>query len=97
MDIAGRTVIVTGASSGIGEAFSRLAARAEWAADGIAVSTVFPGIVATEFHQSLRAGRFRGGGIEPRPPELVAEAILLAIATGEAEITPGSPPGGAGS
>ena len=66
-------------------------ARAEWAADGIAVSIVYPGVTATEFHQSLRAGSFRGGRVEPRPPEVVAEAILAAIRTGEAEVEPGQP------
>jgi short-subunit dehydrogenase len=67
-------------------------ARAEWAGDGIVVSTVYPGATATEFHQSLRAGSFKGGRIEPRPPESVAEAILLAIKSGEAEVVPGQPP-----
>jgi short-subunit dehydrogenase len=66
-------------------------ARAEWAADGIVVSTVYPGVTATEFHRSLRAGSMRGGTLEPRPPEVVADAILRAIRTGEAEIVPGQP------
>jgi short-subunit dehydrogenase len=73
-------------------------ARVEWAADGIVVSTVFPRVTATEFHRSLRAGTARGGSVQPHPPELVAEAILLAIRTGEAEVTPGQPPAaGSGS
>ena len=67
-------------------------ARAEWAGDGIVVSTVYPGVTATEFHRSLRAGSFRGGRAQPRQPESVAEAILLAIKTGEAEVVPGQPP-----
>jgi short-subunit dehydrogenase len=69
-------------------------ARVEWAGDGIVVSTVYPGVTATEFHQSLRAGSFRGGRVEPRPPEQVADAILGAIRTGEAEVVPGQPPAG---
>jgi short-subunit dehydrogenase len=62
-------------------------ARAEWAAYGIAVSVVYPNITASEFHQSLRAGAIRGDGRVPaQPPEMVAEAIAQAIATGEAEV-----------
>ena len=62
-------------------------ARAEWAADGIAVSLVYPNVTATEFHSSLRAGTLRGGGhFVPQPPEMVAEAILQAIKTGEADV-----------
>jgi len=62
-------------------------ARAEWAADGIAVSLVYPNVTATEFHSVLRAGAIRGGGrFAVQPPELVAEAILQAIETGEAEV-----------
>ncbi|MDR3685627.1 MAG: SDR family oxidoreductase [Coriobacteriia bacterium] len=62
-------------------------ARLEWAADGIAVSLIYPNVTATEFHDALRAGTIRGGGrFAAQPPELVAEAILRAINTGEAEI-----------
>ncbi len=88
-----------GAYSSTKSALNQLSAtaRAEWAEDGIVVSTVFPGVTATEFHRSLRAGSFRGGRVEPRPPEQVADAILSAIRTGEAEVTPGPPTGGPGS
>jgi short-subunit dehydrogenase len=61
-------------------------ARAELAGDGIAVSTVYPFVTATEFHQTLRAG---GGptrpGLRPQSAEHVAEAILELIRTGDAE------------
>jgi short-subunit dehydrogenase len=69
-------------------------ARAEWAADGIAVSLVHPPVTATEFHQSLRAGSMRGAGhIVPVSAEVVAEAVLEAVRTGAAEIVvaPGRP------
>jgi NAD(P)-dependent dehydrogenase (short-subunit alcohol dehydrogenase family) len=66
-------------------------ARAEWAGDGIAVSLVVPSVTATEFHRSLRAGSFRGGHVEPHPPELVAEAIRRAVETGAAEVFPTPP------
>jgi short-subunit dehydrogenase len=62
-------------------------ARAELASDGIAVSTVYPFITATEFHDQLRAGagprRPRTPGLEPHPPEDVAEAILDLAITGD--------------
>ena len=55
---------------------------------GGAVSVVYPGVTATEFHRSLRAGRPAPGaaGMALAPPELVAEAILGAVRSGEAEI-----------
>jgi short-subunit dehydrogenase len=83
-----------GAYSSTKSALNQLSAtaRAEWAADGIAVSIVYPSITATEFHQSLRAGSMRGGAhIQKHPPELVAEAIRRAIATGDAEVFPVPP------
>ena len=62
-------------------------ARAEWAGDGIAVSLVLPSVTATEFHKTLRAGEIRGGGhFVPEDPKVVAEAILQAIRTSEAEV-----------
>jgi len=63
-------------------------ARAELAADGIAVSLVLPSVVATEFHSSLRAGAragSRAGGPPPLPAEAVADAILALVRSGEAE------------
>ncbi len=62
-------------------------ARAELAADGIAVSTVYPFVTATEFHDVLRAGRRpeRRPGLEPHAPELVAEAIVGLVRSGEEE------------
>ena len=83
-----------GAYSATKSALNQLSAtaRAEWAADGIAVSIVYPSITATEFHQSLRAGSMRGGAhIPAHSPELVAEAIRRAIQTGDAEVFPVPP------
>jgi NADP-dependent 3-hydroxy acid dehydrogenase YdfG len=62
-------------------------ARAELAEDNIAVSVVYPFVTATEFHQTLRAGAGPSGrpGLEPHPPELVADAIVHLIASGEEE------------
>jgi NAD(P)-dependent dehydrogenase (short-subunit alcohol dehydrogenase family) len=62
-------------------------ARAELADQGIAVSVVYPFVTATEFHDTLRAGKGPGGrpGLKPQPPELVADAIAHLIATGEEE------------
>ena len=86
-----------GAYSATKSALNQLSAtaRAEWAADGIAVSVVYPSITATEFHQSLRAGSMRGGAhIRAHSPELVAEAIRRAIQTGDAEVFPVPPEAG---
>ena len=86
-----------GAYSATKSALNQLSAtaRAEWAADGIAVSVVYPSITATEFHQSLRAGSMRGGAhIRAHSPELVAEAIRRAIETGDAEVFPVPPEAG---
>ena len=62
-------------------------ARAELADDGIVVSTIYPFITATEFHQALRAGSgpARAGrpGMEPQSAEHVAEKILELVESGE--------------
>ena len=62
-------------------------ARAELAADGIVVSTLYPYITATEFHDSLRAGalRERPGAPAPHTAEQVAQALLRLVETGEEE------------
>jgi NAD(P)-dependent dehydrogenase (short-subunit alcohol dehydrogenase family) len=63
-------------------------ARRELAGDGIVVSTVYPAVTATEFHQSLAAGGRVGGGWggpPPHSPEMVAEVILSLIESGEEE------------
>lgn len=64
------------------------AARAELIGDGIVVSTVYPFVTATEFHDRLRAGAISEAGrkFEPDPPERVARAILDLIRTGDEEM-----------
>lgn len=61
------------------------AAREELAADGIVVSTIYPFVTATEFHDTLRAGTGPGARFQPDPPEKVADAILDLIRSGEPE------------
>lgn len=59
----------------------------------VSVSVVYPSLTATEFHDKLRAGRRPAGrAATPDPPELVAEAIGLAVRTGEAHVLVGDPP-----
>jgi len=69
-------------------------ARIELADAGVTVSVVYPSVTATEFHQHLRAGHILGGArtIPPDPPELVGQAIVLAIRTGEAHVLVSDPP-----
>jgi short-subunit dehydrogenase len=59
-------------------------ARKEFAECGVVVSTVYPFVTATEFHDVLR-----GGGRPPlpmaHPPEQVADAILDLVETGDEE------------
>ena len=66
----------------------------EFASAAIAVSVVYPSVTATEFHQRLRAGHLVTGGrsISPDPPELVAQAIAMAISTGEPHVLVADPP-----
>jgi short-subunit dehydrogenase len=63
-------------------------ARAEFAAAGVVVSLVLPGVIQSEFHNSLRAGQISewAGRRAALPAEAVAEAIITVIQTGEAEI-----------
>ena len=73
-------------------------ARMELAGDGIAVSTVYPFITATDFHASLRAGDVRATApseesppeLRPQRPEQVAEVILELIRSGaeKADLVP---------
>jgi len=73
-------------------------ARLELASAGIAVSTVYPFITATEFHRSLRAGGLPATAsseevppeLRPQPPETVAEVILELIRSGaeQADLVP---------
>ena len=63
-------------------------ARLELADAGIVVSTVYPFITATEFHDSLRAGGMQGPPddappeLRPQRPEQVAEVILDLVRSG---------------
>jgi NADP-dependent 3-hydroxy acid dehydrogenase YdfG len=63
-------------------------ARAELADEGIAVSTIYPFVTATEFFDSVRAGGESASEMESNfapqlhTPEQVAEAILELIETG---------------
>jgi NADP-dependent 3-hydroxy acid dehydrogenase YdfG len=95
MDIAGRVVIVTGASCDIGASFARLAARegarlvlaARRTERLEALAAELPCAVAVT--TDLRAPDQVRGSVDPGPPEAAAEAILAAIRTGEAEVVPG--------
>ena len=58
-------------------------ARLELADDGIVVSTVYPRITDTEFHETLRAGELRAGAPKGTPPGEVAEVILGLVRSGE--------------
>jgi short-subunit dehydrogenase len=72
-----------------------LVAREELKKNNIIVSVIYPYITATNFYKdTLNAGENRelpkgNGKIPPAdPPEVVAETILRAIASGEAEVFP---------
>jgi len=60
-------------------------ARAELADDGIVVSTIYPFVTATEFHEALRAGAGPSvrPGMEPQSAEHVAERILELVESGD--------------
>jgi len=62
-------------------------ARKEFAAEGIVVSTVFPKVTDTEFHDVLRAGSFAPppGMPQAHTAEQVAEVILELIRSGDEE------------
>jgi NADP-dependent 3-hydroxy acid dehydrogenase YdfG len=70
------------------------AARLEFAAAGVVVSVVYPSVTATEFHDHLRAGHLVAGArrIPADPPELVGDAIVFAVRTGEAHVLVADPP-----
>jgi NADP-dependent 3-hydroxy acid dehydrogenase YdfG len=69
-------------------------ARLEWADSGITVSSVYPSVTATEFHDRLRAGHLVTGpwSTVPDPPELVATAILFAVQHGDEHVLVADPP-----
>lgn len=64
-------------------------ARGELAQAGIAVSTMYPSITATDFVDSIRAGKESAkaleanSGLERNTPEQVAEKILYLVKTGD--------------
>jgi NADP-dependent 3-hydroxy acid dehydrogenase YdfG len=58
-------------------------ARLELADAGIVVSTVFPRITDTDFHDVLRAGELRAGAPKGHSPEQVAAVILDLVRSGE--------------
>jgi NADP-dependent 3-hydroxy acid dehydrogenase YdfG len=62
-----------------------MVARREFAHAGIVVSTVYPGVTATEFHDVLRAGRAPAGVPAAQDADDVAEAILGLVRSGEEE------------
>ena len=69
-------------------------ARLEWAESGISVSSVYPSVTATEFHQRLRAGHLVTGpwSTAADPAELVASAILFAAQYGDEHVLVADPP-----
>ena len=90
MDIAGRVVVVTGASSGVGEAFARLAAREGARLVLAARRTARLAALAAELPDALAVTTDLRVSDQVR-----AMLATLAITTGEA--TPGSTHGGASS
>ena len=69
-------------------------ARMEWTGAGITVSSVYPSVTASEFHEKLRAGHLVTGPWSPvpDPPELVAVAILFAVQHGDEHVLVADPP-----
>ena len=69
-------------------------ARIEWAESAITVSSVYPSVTSTEFHQRLRAGHLVTGpwSVAADPPELVATAILFAAQHGDEHVLVADPP-----
>jgi short-subunit dehydrogenase len=88
----------TGAYSASKAGLNQLSAvaRAELGSEGIAVSTMYPFVTATEFTGSVRAGQEAASQLEsshapqPQEPEQVAGAILALIKTGaeQADLVP---------
>lgn len=88
----------SGAYAGSKAGLAKLSAvaRAELVDAGIVVSTIYPFVTATEFTESVRAGREAAEQLEsshapqPQQPEQVAEAILELIKTGaeQADLVP---------
>jgi short-subunit dehydrogenase len=67
-------------------------ARAEFAGDGVVVSTVYPTLTATEFHSTLRAGSGRrGAGAIADSAEHVAETICDLVESGDPEAVLATP------
>jgi NADP-dependent 3-hydroxy acid dehydrogenase YdfG len=68
--------------------------RLELADKGVTLSVVYPSVTDTEFHSVLRAGHTpaRAGTMDGDAPELVAQAIVFAILTGEAHVLVNDPP-----
>ena len=71
-------------------------ARVDLESAGITVSTMYPFLTDTEFVDSLKAGQeaasqmIASGAMQPQPPELVAQAILDLVQTGndQADLVP---------
>lgn len=63
-------------------------ARAEFAAAGVVVSLVYPGITESEFHDSLAAGPKPTGAFDraAAPASLVAEVVLDTVRSGDADV-----------
>ena len=68
--------------------------RLEFADAGVSVSVVYPSVTATEFHRDSGPATCAGGArrMTPHPPELVGQAIVFAIKTGEAHVLVADPP-----